>query len=84
MSPEVAASMMRQRQSLRPQKSPLSCRDKSQVGGTQDNPLIVEEAPSQVAQGSSRRAKLSEKVSLFLFLLIICFVVVLYVVLLEN
>jgi len=76
LGPDSVGSMTRQRLSTRLRKSPLSHTnvDNARIGGTVDNPVIVEEVLVQTSKGASKRQKLHLKVSmclsmLFLFLM---------------
>ena len=65
--------MTRRRLSTRLHKSPLSRTnvDNARIGGTADNPVIVEEVLVETSKGASKRQKLHLKVSMCLSMLVL-------------
>jgi len=73
LSPDSVGSMTRRRFSTRLRKSPLSRTnvDNDGIGGTADNPVIVEEVLVETSKGASKRQKLHLKVSMCLSMLVL-------------
>ena len=73
LSPDNVGSMTRRRLSTRLCKSPLSRTnvDNARIGGTADNPVIVEEVLVETSKGASKRQKLHLKVSMCLSMLVL-------------